>query len=80
MVNWVFPIFNLKIHVIQLIRWQKISKIKKTSVSFSLQDIIIERMLGEKHSVQDSLLLKLLFVGLKDNVSIYALKGQYCKE
>ena len=48
--------------------------------SDSLEDIVIERKLSSKNSIQGPLLLKLLFVGLKNNVSIYSLKGQYCKE
>ena len=51
-----------------------------TLSSNALQDIAIETISDRKNSVQGPLLLKLLFVSLKNNVSIYSLKGQYCKE
>ena len=46
----------------------------------TLQDIAIETILGRKNSVQSLHLLQLLIVGFKRNVSIYSLKGQYCKK
>ena len=50
------------------------------NTEYTLQDIVIERLIGGENCVQGPLLLKLLFVGLKNKVSIYSLKGQCCKE
>ena len=45
-----------------------------TPASQSLEDIIIERILG-----REKVYKTLLFVGLKNNICIYSLKRQYCK-
>ena len=50
------------------------------NTEYTLQDIVIKRLIGRENCVQGPLLLKLLFFGLKNKVSIYSLKGQCCKE
>ena len=49
----------------------------KKRIAITLQDIVIETILGGKNSVQGPLLLQLLQLLFVDHVSIYLLNGQY---
>ena len=57
---WNAYLFQVRLHHL----YTFVRKVSLGSL-ITLQDIAIETMLGRKHSVQDPLLLKLLFLGLK---------------
>ena len=53
--------------------------ITKIQIPLSLQDIVIETMLGRKNSVQGPLMLNILFVGLKTmSPSVTAKHSAHC--